>query len=105
MTDIEQTGSEEELIVPQDILEYDTDYEIGQDNVEVMGLDIHNPVFFLSAGIVLFFSVLTLIFPDAASDFLLGAKAGTLQNFDWLFAITPPIILIFCVALSISQVN
>ena len=57
MTDIEQTGSEEELIVPQDILEYDTDYEIGQDNVEVMGLDIHNPVFFLSAGIVLLFSV------------------------------------------------
>ena len=38
MTDIEQTGSEEELIVPQDILEYDTDYEIGQDNVDVMGL-------------------------------------------------------------------
>ncbi|WP_022694211.1 BCCT family transporter [Ponticaulis koreensis] len=105
MTDIEQTGSEEELIVPQDILEYDTDYEIGQDNVEVMGLDIHNPVFFLSAGIVLLFSVLTLIFPDAASDFLLGAKAGTLQNFDWLFAITPPIILIFCVALSISPLG
>jgi betaine/carnitine transporter, BCCT family len=28
--------------------EYDTDYEIGQDNIEVLGLDIHNPVFFMS---------------------------------------------------------
>ncbi len=25
--------------------EYETDFEIGQDNVQPMGMDIHNPVF------------------------------------------------------------
>ena len=63
--------------VPQEILEYETDYEIGQDNVEVMGLDIHNPVFFLAAGFVLFFSVLTLVFPTASGELLATAKQGT----------------------------
>ncbi|MEE4330221.1 MAG: hypothetical protein V2J10_05085, partial [Wenzhouxiangella sp.] len=27
---------------------YDTDYEIGQDNIETMGMDVHNPVFLAS---------------------------------------------------------
>mgnify|MGYP002018418160 CR=1 FL=1 len=92
-----------ETIVPQDVLEYETDYEIGQDNVEVMGLDIHNPVFFLSAGIVLLFSALTLAFPQVASDAMLSAKAATLETFDWLFAVTPVIIFIFCFGKIISK--
>ena len=46
--------------------EYDTDYEVGQDNVEVMGLDVHNPVFFLAASLVLLFGGRTLIFPEAS---------------------------------------
>ena len=24
---------------------YETDHEIGQDNIEVLGMDVHNPVF------------------------------------------------------------
>ena len=44
MTDVETTS------------DYETDYEVGQDNVEVLGMDIHNPVFFLSAGLVLLFA-------------------------------------------------
>jgi hypothetical protein len=34
---------------------YETDYEVGQDNVEIAGLDVHNPVFFLSAGLIVLF--------------------------------------------------
>ena len=44
--------------------EYDTDYEVGQDNVRMLGLDIHNPVFFLSAGLVIVFALASLVFPD-----------------------------------------
>jgi len=40
--------------------EYETDYEVGQDNIELFGFDIHNPVFFLSAGLVLVFGITTL---------------------------------------------
>ena len=28
---------------------YETEHEIGQDNIEVLGMDVHNPVFITSA--------------------------------------------------------
>tara|TARA_R110000787_G_scaffold26798_3_gene74774 strand:- start:10902 stop:12524 length:1623 start_codon:yes stop_codon:yes gene_type:complete len=85
--------------------EYDTDYEIGQDNIEVLGLDIHNPVFFMSAGLVTFFSVVSLVFPEATNLALADAKTWTLQSADWLFAITPVIVLLFSVSLAVSPLG
>ena len=85
--------------------EYDTDYEIGQDNIEVLGLDIHNPVFFMSAGLVIFFSVVSLVFPEATNLALADAKTWTLQSADWLFAITPVIVLLFCLSLAVSPLG
>lgn len=105
MSDTEQNISETEAVCPPEVLEYDTEYEIGQDNVEVMGLDIHNPVFFLSAGIVLVFSVLTLIFPLATGQLLNDLKSSTLHTFDWLFAATPVLLLVFAFALSVSPLG
>ena len=105
MSDTEQDTSEIETVCPPEILEYDTEYEIGQDNVEMMGLDIHNPVFFLSAGIVLVFSVLTLIFPLQTGELLNSLKTSTLHTFDWLFAATPVALLIFAVGLCVSPLG
>ena len=85
--------------------EYDTDYEIGQDNIEVLGLNIHNPVFFMSAGLVTFFSVVSLVFPEATNLALADAKTWTLQSADWLFAITPVIVFLFSLALAISPLG
>ena len=87
------------------LYEYETDYEVGQDNIEVMGFDIHNPVFFLSAGLVLFFSAATLIFPESSTQALASAKTWTLQSADWLFAITPIIVLLFSLSLCISPLG
>lgn len=101
MTDTTENADADE---PQ-IAEYDTDYEVGQDNVEVMGLDIHNPVFFLSSGLVVLFSLLTLAFPDQSKSYLTQAKTWTLQNLDWLFAATPVVILIFCLGLAFSPLG
>jgi BCCT family betaine/carnitine transporter len=84
---------------------YETDYEVGQDNVEPFGLDIHNPVFFLSAGLVTLFSLVTLIFPSVSGDMLQAAKAFTLQKFDWMFAITPVLLLLFCLFLAFSRLG
>ncbi|MEO1641911.1 MAG: BCCT family transporter [Pseudomonadota bacterium] len=86
-------------------IEYETDYEIGQDNVEIMGLDVHNPVFFLAATLVLLFSGLTLAFPEASGGALMSARTFTLQSFDWLFAVTPVIVFLFCMALCISPLG
>ncbi len=85
--------------------EYETDYEVGQDNVEIMGLDVHNPVFFLSAALVLIFSAVTLAFPTASNEFLTSAKAHALDGFDWLFALTPIVILIFALSLAVSPLG
>jgi BCCT family betaine/carnitine transporter len=96
---------QDEMSTDETCIEYDTEYEVGQDNVEVMGLDVHNPVFFMAAALVLLFGGLTLIFPSASAEFLNAAKAHTLQSFDWLFAATPVVVFTFCMALAISPLG
>lgn len=81
------------------IIEYDTDYEVGQDNIEVLGMDIHNPVFIISAVLILMFVILTLIFPSEAKAALDGAKWWTINNFDWFFMLGANIFVVFCIAL------
>ena len=54
-------------------IDYETDYDVGQDNVQVMGMDMHNPVFFISAVLILTFVIGTLIFPEQANALLNGS--------------------------------
>ncbi|WP_084419346.1 BCCT family transporter [Henriciella litoralis] len=90
---------------PDQQSDYETDYEVGQDNIEFFGLDIHNPVFFLSAGLVLLFAGASLIFPGQSGAALEAAREWTLQTFDWLFALTPVLLLLFCVGLAVSPLG
>jgi BCCT family betaine/carnitine transporter len=85
--------------------EYATDHEVGRDNIQIIGLDVHNPVFFLSATLVLVFSLATLIFPVQANAVLTASKTFTLESFDWLFAITPVIVFLFCLGLGASPLG
>lgn len=32
-----------------------TDYQVGQDNIQKWGFDVHNPVFGISAGLIILF--------------------------------------------------
>ena len=105
MDDFAESAVEAPLDEEETLFVYETDYEIGQDNVAVAGLDLHNPVFFLSSGLVILFAAISLIFPDAATHYLTSARTWTLQSADWLFAITPVIVLVFCVALAISPLG
>ena len=93
-----------EELAPEETV-YDTDYETGQDNIEVLGLDLHNPVFFISAATILSFIVGTLLFPETAGAWMNGAKEWTLNNFDWFFVIATNIVLAFCVAVGISPLG
>ena len=47
---------------------YTSEYEVGQDNIEAFGLDIHNPVFILSGSVTVIFVILTLLFPQVAAE-------------------------------------
>ena len=76
-----------------------TDYKAGQHNIRTFGLDIHNPVFIISAILILVFVIATLASPTEAKEILDGAKWWSINNFDWLFMLTANILLIFCIAL------
>lgn len=84
---------------------YHTDYCIGQDNVNVWGMDIHNPVFGTSAALILLFIVLTLVFPDGANHILTTARSWSINNFDWFFIVGCNIFVLFCVFLLLSPVG
>jgi len=84
---------------------YDTDYEVGQDNIEAMGMDIHNPVFLVSATLILLFVVLSLIFPQVSSQALESARVWIGETFDWLFLSAGNVFVLFCLSLIVLPVG
>ncbi len=78
---------------------FDTNYKTGQDNIKKWGMDMHNPVFFVSAILVIVFIVLTLFNPVEAKKIFDSSKQWTIQNFDWFFMISGNIFVLFCFAL------
>ena len=78
---------------------YETEYVAGQDNLQRWGMDVHHPVFWVAAGLVLLFVIGVLIAPEAAKGAFDGAKWWSIGAFDWLFMIGGNIFVIFCLAL------
>ena len=78
---------------------YQSDYTVGDDNVQVWGMDIHNPVFFVSASLILAFVVATIQFPQEANEILATVRAWCLATFDSFMMISVSVILLFCLAL------
>ncbi|KVX00491.1 BCCT family transporter [Shewanella frigidimarina] len=80
-----------------------TDYTVGQDNIQKWGFDIHNAVFGISAGLILAFLVAILVIDPATSkEFLDGLKWQIIGTFDSLFMWSANIFVIFCLALIVS---
>jgi BCCT family betaine/carnitine transporter len=86
-------------------LKYDTDYTAGRDNVNLLGLDVHNPVFGTSAVLILVFIIGALMFPADAKEMLVGARGWAIVNFDWLFIAGANLFVIFCLALIVLPVG
>jgi BCCT family betaine/carnitine transporter len=79
--------------------------EAGQDNVLILGLDVHNPVFFISAVTIVAFVIVTLIFRDAAGEVLEGLRTWLTSTFDWLFMISGNLFVLFCLAIVVSPLG
>ena len=92
---------------PTEIIE--TDYQIGQDNIErregAIPFDIHNPVFAISAGAILAFTLLTLIFPAQAEPIFAGMRDWLTGNLDWFFLIAGNIFVLVCLFLIVSPLG
>lgn len=80
-----------------------TDYSVGQDNVQKWGFDIHNPVFGISAGLILIFLIATLISDAATAKALLdGLKWDIIAMFDAFFMWSANIFVVFCIVIALS---
>ena len=84
---------------------YTTKYKLGQDNLQKYGLDIHNPVFIISAMLILVFVIGTILAPKEAKELLDGAKWWSINNFDWLFMLSGNIFVLFSLYLVISPLG
>ena len=84
----------------------DTDFEIGQDNIEgnvgPFGFDIHNPVFLISGLSVVAFVLYALIAPEQAAPFFGWLRPALTSTFDWFFLSAANIFVIFCLFLIVS---
>lgn len=84
----------------------DTEYEIGQDNVDgsvgPFGFDIHNPVFAVASAAIVAFVFFTLALPDQASTLFKGMFNFTTKNFDWFLIGAADIVVIFALFLIVS---
>ena len=110
---------------PSDII--DTEYEIGQSNIEgkvgPFGFDIHNPVFAISSSLIVLFVIYALVAPQQAANFFggvnpadvegceagafcdLGLRAYLTSAFDWFFLLAANIFVIFCLLLIVSPLG
>eukprot|EP00873_Tetraselmis_striata_P026322 jgi/Tetstr1/446586/TSEL_034111.t1 len=84
----------------------DTEFEIGQDNIEgnvgPFGFDIHNPVFLISGLSVVAFVLYALIAPEQAATFFGWLRPALTSTFDWFFLSAANIFVIFCLFLIVS---
>ncbi|WP_027872792.1 BCCT family transporter [Spongiibacter marinus] len=80
-----------------------TDYTVGRDNIQKWGFDVHNPVFGVSAGLILLFLVAALVAdPASAKAALDGLKWDIIGAFDSFFVWSANLFVVFCLALIFS---
>ncbi|MFW2588482.1 BCCT family transporter [Sagittula sp. SSi028] len=81
------------------VLDFDTEYEIGQDNIQPMGLDIHNPVFVISGALVVAFVAASLFNQEASAAFFGWLRPFLTSKFDWFLMLSVNLMVVFCLAL------
>ena len=80
-------------------------HEVGQHNIQVLGLDIHNPVFVVSAVLAIALVVGTLLFQEQAAVFFGDMRVWITSTFDWFFVISANIFVVFCFAVAFSKLG
>ncbi|WP_372800842.1 BCCT family transporter [Paracoccus seriniphilus] len=91
---------------PTEIIE--TDYQIGQHNIEGVkpfAFDVHNPVFMISALAVALFTIVTLLFPTQLEPVFTGLRASLTSNLDWFFMLAGNVFVLLCLGLVLSPLG
>ncbi|NNU82216.1 BCCT family transporter [Halovulum dunhuangense] len=86
----------------------ETDYEIGQDNLEkswTLSFDIHQVVFTWSALAITAFIILTLALQAEIEPAFTGLRDWLTGTLDWFFLLAGNIFLVLCLALIVSPLG
>ena len=83
----------------------DIGHELGEHNIRVLGLDIHNPVFLVSAVLAVALVVGTLLFQEQAAAVFGDMRTSITSTFDWFFVISANIFVVFCFAVAFSRLG
>ena len=87
------------------VWDFETEYELGQDNIRPLGLDIHNPVFIVSGVLIVGFVIAALSNQEAAAEFFGWLRPWLTSTFDWFLVMSVNIITLFCLALIVLPVG
>ena len=74
----------------------------GRANIQFLGLDVHLPVFLISSGLAIIFSVLVLSYPEASYEFLTNTKNFVVVWFGTLFTVSMSVFTLIIFFLIIS---
>jgi betaine/carnitine transporter, BCCT family len=87
----------------------ETDYEIGQDNIQPrigpLVFDVHNPVFLISGLTIVAFVILTLALQEHAESYFNDLRVWLTSTFDWFFLLAGNIFVLVSVGLMISPLG
>ena len=81
------------------------DYKLGQDNVQFLGLDIHNPGFFVSSFTIIAFVAGVLVFQTGAAAAFGVRRAWLMPTFDWVLMGVANLFVLFCLLLLVAPLG
>ena len=93
------------MAITEDLSACDTEHQVGQDNIQVWGLDVHNPVFVIAAVTIILFVVFALLFQDSATNLFSAVRMWTLTSLDWLFMMAANFFVLYCLFLIVSPLG
>ena len=83
----------------------DIGHRIGEQNIRVFSLDIHNPVFIVSAALVAVLVIGTLLFRQQAATLFADLRVWTTTTFDWFYFAASNLFVLFCVGIALSKLG
>lgn len=83
----------------------ETSYQVGQDNLQIFGLDINVPVFLTSSLTIIIFVLVALIFQEKATVVFEDIRKWMTSRLDWVFLLTCSLLVLFCLYLIVSPLG
>ena len=80
-------------------------YQVGQDNLQIFGLDINAPVFLTSSFTIIVFVLVALVFQEKATVLFEDIRKWMTSRLDWVFLLTCSLLVVFCLYLIISPLG